>query len=240
MELSAINGIESIQKIRENLRELNGYDVLYANAEALGGLDALLDEKNTYTESEMSSSSDTYTIYEWNKMPSYNRKEYYFEDELYFESGDTGEELWQNVNGDLTEFDDSEEESRKIREAMNQYEHLDQDNKVFEVDYKGVTFVDGKKNLRVLITNRLTNKKIEKSFDAETLMLTQEKEWGTGETVLTEYGNYKEINGIMRAHETKITNVTTGKVQSYDLLKLKSNIVLEDDIFDMPKASIMK
>ncbi len=240
MELSAINGTESIHKIKENLRELSGYDVLYANAEALGGLDALLDEVNTYTESEMTGDSDTYIVKEWNKMPSYNRKEYYFEDELYFESGDTGEELWQYVNGDITEFDDSEENTRKIREAMNEYKHFDPDNKDFTIDFEGVTFINGKKNLKVLITNRLTNQKIEKSFDAETLMLTQEKEWGAGETVLTEFSDYKEINGIKRAHDTTISNLSTGKVQTYKLTSLRSNIVLDADLFDMPKASIMK
>ncbi len=107
----------------------------------------------------------------------------------------------------------------------------------YTLDFAGETEVDGRKLLRVLVTQKLTTA-FHLLVDAESyliLMRVEERESAAGRKlqVMTRYEDYRPVDGVLLPH--RLTTIVDGKpTQQLRIDRISGNPALPEGIFSRP------
>lgn len=214
----------------------NPYEILNKYYEAIGGLDKVKAEKNSYCEGtiELAGLKGTYKL--WREGSICERKEidlgiYKY---IYGENIQFGWKM--DTNGKLQiKKDEAALKERRVDELFRSYEHLNPQSKYFKVTFEGVQKV-GEANCYVIkiinsinedirleyinTSNFYLEKRIIKSIDYETHTL---------------FSDYRLVNGIKHPFKQEIETLPIMRTQVIQIVKYKSNLKINASVFEPPK-----
>jgi hypothetical protein len=235
--VSSVNSSSMISQIHHSYGKVDPYDIVAAGIEAIGGQQVLDDTENTMQVGTISVGSSSYGYQEWHKYPSQMRIEMWDGDSLLFANGDDSSNIWEYRDEKIDSYSDPESEDRKIRDGLNSYEYADRENRTFQVSLDSVTYIDGQKNYRVKVANRLNDTVVYRDYNADTFMLTQETKDENDQTIVTEYDDWDTVGGLKVPMSRVMTNKDTDVVQTILITDYKRNTKLAKDLFDSPDKS---
>lgn len=238
--VSSVSAADLIQQIKaDGNGEIDPFAILNAHVAAIGGYDEVTGESNSYYYGDITLNDQTYTIRNWEKNPNKHKRELWMDDERVYANGDNGSLLWEKRYTDpATSFDDSNSPDRKVREAMKEWEYLDPTSSLFEVKTEGVTYIDGRKHYEVKVSNRMTDDVTFFAYDAQTMLLSREREFTGGQMLVTRYDDYQDVSGVLKAFTINTENVSTGVKQAISINGFKRNTIMEDRTFEVPSNSL--
>ncbi|MSU22348.1 MAG: hypothetical protein EXS32_00840 [Opitutus sp.] len=111
----------------------------------------------------------------------------------------------------------------------------------FTLDYAGETEVDGRKLLRVLVTNRRAES-FSLLIDPETYFIVLRVEQrttagGRKRSIITRYDDFRPVDGVLIAH--RITLIADGKTEQQMVIeKIETNPEVTAETFTRPKVSV--
>lgn len=183
---------------------INPFTVLHRHYAAIGGLERLQKQRNSFSEGDMRYDGLKGTFRNWEKRPL----QYRLEENLGIISqveGDDGRQSWFfDTNGQLLLLKDEDTvKRRQLRLHLDHYEHLNPESAIFRVTYGGDIEVNGHSCHEIIITNSINTDRYRFSFDTQSYLLRQTIVTQPDVEVTTEYDDYRWSNGILSAFYSK-------------------------------------
>ncbi len=235
----AVVGSQSFQ-VESSVGKLDPYAIFNAHFEALGGKDLVKNEKTTYKLGTIDSGDKSFTYEEWNKTPLKSLKTISSFEDVVYKIGDNGSILWAYQNKRLNAYPVADDNDKKLRRKMEEYEYTDPTIKDFKVETKKNVTIDGQRCYEVKISNRLTDEIDYQYYDAKTFMLAREKKIKDGQITINDYSNYKDVNGVKKAFKIETENPATGTKQTLKFTKIERDSYISDDKFKIPTTDPAK
>jgi predicted aspartyl protease len=218
----------------------NPYKILNRYFRTTGGLDRLLSEITTYSESTLSLGGMEGTLKAWTQAPNQNRVEIVL-GPLSIVQGDNGEHSWTlDQNGKVqvvTNPDPATVARRKVRKLMNEYAFASPGSEVFKVTLQGIEQVEGKDCYAVKITNNVNVDSHTKYINTQTFLQEKVVFIEDDESRDAYYGDYREIDGLLVPFWTREVHHQTGQDQEMQLARYDSNPTISPEMFEPPQQA---
>ncbi len=215
----------------------NPYVILDRHFQANGGLDRMRGERTQYLEGSLSVAGLEGTIKLWTQKPDLTRTEVDLV-VLRTTQGDNGKVKWildsNNKLQRITNFDQSAIKRREVKRRMAEYEYADPHSEVFEATFEGIQKVDNKDCYVIKIKNNINKDVYTLYINADNMLLEKSVSIEGEDSNDTFYGDYREIDGLMKAFWTKQILHQTGQAEEITVTKYISNPEIDSALFDPP------
>jgi len=213
------------------------YVILNHHFQANGGLDRMRAERTQYIEGRLSVAGLEGTIKFWTQKPDLTRTEVDLV-ALRMTQGDNGKVRWtldsNNKLQRITNLDQSAIKRKEVKRRMIEYEYADPHSEVFVVTFEGIEKVDDKDCYIIKISNNI-NKDVYTSYiNANNMLLEKSVSIEDENSNDAFYGNYREVDGLMKAFWTKQILHQTGQEEEITITKYISNLEIDSTLFDPP------
>lgn len=220
-------------------QESDPYNILNNYFTAIGGLDKVKGETTSFYEAQLHIAGMEGTIKQWNASPSKSRQE--FDLKVFKQvSGDNGIDNWvMDANGKVKlNIDEATQRRREIAARMESLEFLNPESKIFKVEFAGNAKVGDFDCYKVKITNSLNNDVVEDYFSTENYLKLKTSTFADNSETITWYNDYKETEGILKPYKIESEEVNLKQKSTLLISEYKSNIIIEDSLFNPPVVDI--
>lgn len=220
-------------------QESDPYNILNNYFTAIGGLDKVKGETTSFYEAQLNIAGMEGTIKQWNASPSKSRQE--FDLKVFKQvSGDNGIDNWvMDANGKVKlNIDEATQRRREIAARMESLEFLNPESKIFKVEFAGNAKVGDFDCYKVKITNSLNNDVVEDYFSTENYLKLKTSTFADNSETITWYNDYKETEGILKPYKIESEEVNLKQKSTLLISEYKSNIIIEDSLFNPPVVDI--
>lgn len=228
-ELAAVN--------TGNEKMLNdSYEILNKYYEAIGGLDKVKAEKNSYCEGtiELAGLKGTYKL--WREGSSFERSEVDL-GVLKYSSGSNGQLIWQmDSNGKLhIEKNEKALKEKRVDELLKSYEHLNPQSKDFKVTFEGIQKI-GLIDCYVIKINNNINEDVRFEYiNTSNFYLEKTVIKSIDFETHTIFSDYHDVNGVKHAFKQEIETLPIKRTQVIQITKYESNLKMDTSSFNPPK-----
>jgi hypothetical protein len=216
------------------------YVILDHHFQANGGLDRMKDERTQYMEGSISVAGLEGTIKVWAQKPDLNRTEVDLV-VLRMIQGDNGKVKWtldsNNKLQQITNLDQSAIKRKEVKRRMAEYEYADAHSEVFVVTFEGIQKVEDKECYVIKISNNI-NKDVYTSYiNVNNMLLEKSVSIEDENSNDAFYGDYREVEGLMKAFWTKQIHHLTGQEEKITITEYNSNPEIDSALFDPPEET---
>lgn len=235
MNVSGIDALKEIAAFNPKARELDPYGIFKNNIDALGGNYAVSNDKNYYIEGNISINRKSYTFDEMWMKPLKNVMNIYDEkNKNIFSSGDDGIMMWNRVGDDVNVLSD-DINRRKLNLLRENYGFMDPNSDVFSIDSTKKRFLNGEQVYEIEVSNKLNDEIDTYFYSAKDFMLKKHINEIDNVKVETNFSDYKQIAGMMKAHRIEEKNMSTNRTEIREIKTYKRNIMMDREDFEIPE-----
>lgn len=213
------------------------YDILNKYFQAVGGLDRLKAEKSQYLEGELALGGLRGTLKAWSQKPGLSRADI---DLGIFKmtQADHGDYEWVvDSNGKLqkiTSFDEAALKRKEVKRRIDNFEYADPGSSIFKVSYKGIQNVDGVDCHEIQISNNINDDVLTYFINKQNYLLEKSISIEGDDSNDTYYMDYRKVDGLMVAFQSKQIPHQTGQAQEITVTKYVSNPEIDPAVFEPP------
>ncbi len=213
------------------------YEILNRHFAACGGLDRMKAEQTLHMEGTLSVAGLEGTLRVWNQRPDRTRVDVDL-GILKISQGDNGEYQWVlDANGKLqkiTNPDQATVDRRELSRRMAEYEYADPQSEVFTVTFEGIEKVDEQDCYVIKVENSINRDVYSSYINVDNFFLEKTTSLAAEQSNDTFYDDYREVDGLMVAFQTRQTLHQTGQTEEVTVAKYVSNPGIDPSIFESP------
>jgi len=215
------------------------YEIMKKYADAIGGLEKLKAEKTSYSEGNITVGTLMGSVKEYYKFPDRKKSELDLK-VLKQVTGKNGDIMWSmDANGKVQMIRDELTLKReKVEELKARQEHFDPNSEIFTVTYEGIEAVDDVPCYKLRIANNINDDVTIYYINKSSYMLEKTIEKQPDNEIHLRLSDYRDVNGIKRAYKTEIEIQPVGQKLSITITDYRSNIEIDDRLFDPPGQDI--
>lgn len=212
------------------------YEILSKYYEAIGGLDKVKAEKNTYCEGAYSTAGLNGTYKQWQEGANCERSEVDL-GVLKYSSGSNGQFIWQMDSNGKLHIEKSEKalKEKKVDELLKTYEHLNPQSKYFKVNFEGVQKVGPADCYVLKITNNINEDVRFEYINTSNFYLEKTVTKSIDFETHTVFSDYRDVNGVKHAFKQEIDLLPIKRKQIIQITKYESNLKIDPSNFNPPK-----
>lgn len=216
------------------------YEILSRYFETSGGLERLRAERTEYFEGDLSVGAMWGPIKIWIQKPDLNRAEIQI-GPISVTEGDNGEIKWMlDTNGKLQKITKADEATLKRKEVdrrMAEYEYADRGSDIFAVTFEGTEKVEETDCYVVKVSNNINVDRHTYYISVDGFHLEKTVDIQGENSADSYYGDYREVDGILKAFYIKRIPHQTGQAQEITVTRYDSNPDIDPVLFDPPEEA---
>lgn len=234
MNVTGIAALKEVDDFNAKAKEIDAYGIFKNNIEAIGGIYKVENDKNYSISGDLTMDRERYTFEEQWMKPLRKRFEIFKDDKTVFTSGDDGILLWNKVGDDVQSLAD-DINHRKLNLLRENQAFMDPNSDVFTIESTKERFLNGKQVYEIEVSNKYNDEVDTYYYDSKDFMLQKHINTNKNVSIEKTFSNYKDVAGMQKAHHIEEKNLQTHKLEVRDIKQYKRNILMDRDIFDIPK-----
>jgi len=220
--------------------DLDPYTIFQNHYLAIGGVEKLRAIKTSYTQGQIKVDNLTGTFSEWSETPIRYRLNKDFS-VITRQAGDNGKHAWsKDTNGKVLIYKDNKSQQRRqLSILMNDYAHINRNDKNFTLSYKGFINIDDKPTYAIKLSNRINDDIYWYYFDSKSFLLVKTVEKQPDIEIHSHYLDYRLTDGgILMSFNIESEIKPRNKHKSIVIKKFQANPKILDNFFKMPANSL--